>query len=47
MCLGCEDDSLLHGKHLLLLVLVVVHLGIVSQFLVPRLKHTEGQRGHE
>ena len=42
-----EGDSLLQGKHLLFLVLVVVHLSTVGQLLVPRLEHKEGQRGHE
>lgn len=40
-------DLLLQGEHLLLLVLVVVHLGTVSQVPVPRLENTTGQRGHE
>lgn len=42
-----EGDSLLQGKHLLFLMLVVVHLSTVGQLLVPRLEHNKGQRGHE
>lgn len=38
---GC---LLLHGEHLLLLVLVVVHLGALSQRLVPRLQREQRQR---
>lgn len=33
---------LLHGEHLLLLVLVVEHLGAVGQPLVPWLEEAEG-----
>lgn len=35
---------LLHGEHLLLLVLVVEHLGAVCQPLVPRLENTSRRR---
>lgn len=35
---------LLHGEHLLLLVLVVEHLGTVGQPLVPRLENTRREK---